>query len=66
LIGHFITIENSFLFFKKKKCKDLDVSQDLTEFAKRPISESLKKKNLYIFKKKNGILEILTEFNEKS
>jgi hypothetical protein len=47
---------------RKKKCYDLDIGQNLTEFVKIPIPESLK---IFINKQMN-ILRILARFNSKS
>jgi hypothetical protein len=50
------------IFFKgkkneEKKCKNLDVGQDLTEFIKILMPESLKKKlYIYIFLKKKTMV----------
>jgi len=64
--------KNTSNFFRKKKkekknYKDLCVGQNLMEFAKLFMLESLKKKKIIIFlkAKHRSILEIVIEFNEK-
>lgn len=57
-----------FIFLRNFFCKNLDVGQDFTEFIKISMLESLKKDNIYFYKKKKkirGIFEILTRFNGK-
>jgi hypothetical protein len=51
-MSKFIKYSSFFFLAKKEKknCKDLGVGQDLTEFAKLPMLESLR--YIYFFKKK--------------